>query len=92
MGDGPRTDAANNAWLDELLAFWTRIRRWWSCTTWLPQRPFGPVHALERRIMRWREIYRRDLPDELANPSPLRTGGLERGVAPKRRANTAGLH
>ena len=75
--DGPRTDAANNAWLDELLAFLDEDQ----ALVESAQRGYrsglvpGPVHALERRIMHWQEIYRRDLPDELAESLALEDRG-----------------
>ena len=63
----PPTDAANKAWLKELLAFLDEDQTLVESA----QRGYrsglvpGPVPALEQRILHWQEVYRRDLPDEL---------------------------
>jgi phenylpropionate dioxygenase-like ring-hydroxylating dioxygenase large terminal subunit len=65
---GPSADAANNAWLKELLAFLDEDQ----ALVESAQRGYrsglvpGPPHGLEQRIIHWQEVYRRDLPAALA--------------------------
>jgi len=64
----PAADAANNAWLKELLAFLDEDQ----ALVESAQHGYrsglvpGPPHGLEQRIIHWQEIYRRELPAALA--------------------------
>ena len=64
----PPTDAANKAWLKELLAFLDEDQTLVESA----QRGYrsglvpGPPHGLEQRIIHWQEIYRQVLPKALA--------------------------